>query len=383
MKYFCKIFLFSAGFLLMSGVCFFVWQFQVARAQIKPLSYPEIFTALSSPVPNKSFKNKTELINFLIAQIKSRGVDKPLTKDREDDLRQAGATEDLIAAAKSNSPPLPTPTPTPTPKPTPTPTPLPTPTPKPTPVISADGKQMKNLFGIEFVRVVAGSFMMGSDKAENEKPIHKVVLQNGFWMGKYEVTIGEWKAVMGDIPPKLKIADVRFQESDKQPIVYVSWDEAQEFITKLNAASDGFDYRLPTEAEWEYAARAGTATDFSFGDRLSSVQANFNGNFPFGGAAKGNFLSKTMPVGSYPANTWGLYDMHGNAWEWCQDLYDAAYYAKSPATDPTGAASGTSRTVRGGGWFFAANYLRSSFRRANAPSFNGDGSGFRLVGNAK
>ena len=336
-------------------------------------------------LPNKSFKNKTELINFLIAQIKSRGVDKPLTKDREDDLRQAGASEELIAAIKANSPPLPTPLPTPTPNPTPTPTPMPTPmpTPKPTPIISADGKQMTNLVGMEFVRVSAGSFKMGSDKAVNEKPTHKVTIQNGFLMGKYEVTIGEWKAVMGDIPSGLKTADARFQESDKQPVVYVSWDDAQEFITKLNATNDGYIYRLPTEAEWEYAARAGMATEFSFGDRLSSAQANFNGNFPFGGAAKGVFLSKTVTVGSYPANAWGLYDMHGNVWEWCQDWYDAEFYAKSPATDPTGALAGTSRVMRGGSWFFASIYLRSAVRRANAPSFRGDGFGFRLVGNAK
>ncbi len=385
MKRLGKVFLISAGFLLTFGVCFSVWQF--TAAQTKPLTYPEIITALGSTIPNKSFKTKTELINFLIGQIKSRRVDKPLTKDREDDLRQAGATDELIAAIKENSPPIPTPTPPPTPTPTPTPpptpVPTPTPTPKPMPIVSADGRQMKNLVGIEFVRVSRGEFMMGSNKVENEKPAHKVVITNGFWLGRYEISIGEWKAVMGDIPPDMKRIDAKFSESDRQPVIYVSWDDAQEFITKLNAANDGFLYRLPTEAEWEYAARAGTTTEFAFGNDLSSIQANFDGRFPFGNAAKGTFLEKTATVGSYQTNAWGLYDMHGNVLEWCQDWYDAGYYAKSPTNDPTGSVSGTMRIVRGGAWFYAANYQRSAFRRSNLPTFRGNVIGFRLVAAAK
>ena len=236
---------------------------------------------------------------------------------------------------------------------------------------------------MEFARVSAGSFMMGSNTSVNEKPTHKVIIQNGFWMGKFEVTIGEWKAVMGDIPADMKTADAQFRDNERQPVVYVSWEDAQQFITKLNATGDGYNYRLPTEAEWEYASRAGTATEFSFGDRLGSEQANFNGNLPFGSASKGNFLNKTAVVGSYQPNAWGLYDMHGNVWEWCQDWYDAGYYSKSPTADPWGASAGTSRVTRGGGWFFAGSYLRSAFRRANAPAFRGDGFGFRLVGIAK
>lgn len=389
MKKVNQIYLFPAAFLLILPFFFAAWHLDLTQAQNRPLTYPEIFTALNTPIPNQSFKTKTDLINFLIAQVKARKVDKPLTKDREEDLRQAGATEELIAAIRANSPPVPTPIPTPTPTPiptpipTPTPTPVPTPTPKPTPIIAADGKKMTNLIGMEFVKIPSGAFLMGSDKAENEKPIHKVVLTNDFWIGKFEVTIGNWRNVMGDLPTDLKRGEAKLSENENQPIVYVSWEDAQIFIGKLNAQDDGFQYRLPTEAEWEYAARAGTISEFAFGESLSSTQANFNGNFPFGNAPKGEFLNKTVNVGSYQPNAWGVYDMHGNVWEWCQDWYEAVYYEKSPVENPPGASSGIMRSVRGGGWFFAANYLRSAFRRSNLPTTRNDGIGFRVLARPK
>ena len=178
MMNFHKAFILLIVFTLSCGFILFVWQSPTIDAQTKPLTYPDIITALNSKIPNQSFKNKTQLINFLISAINQRKVDKPLTADREDDLRQAGATDDLIAAIKTNSPPLqkpietpsptpiptPVPTPTPTPVPTPTPTPVPTPTPlvpTPTPVKAPVISSRKNSIGMDFVLVPTGSFMMG------------------------------------------------------------------------------------------------------------------------------------------------------------------------------------------------------------------------------
>ena len=157
---------------------------------------------------------------------------------------------------------------------------------------------------------------------------------------------------------------------------HVSWEDAQEFIKKLNAKGEG-TYRLPSEAEWEYAARAGTTTAFAFGDSLSSEQANFNGDYPYGGAAKGTYLEKTTAVGSYRANGWGLYDMHGNVWEWVEDWYGD--YPSGAVTDPTGAATGSNRVGRGGGWGATAGDLRSANRYFDTPSFRFNYLGFRVL----
>ncbi len=219
------------------------------------------------------------------------------------------------------------------------------------------GEVRKNSIGMEFVYIPPGDFMMGSDKENNEKPIHKVTISKGFWMGKTEVTQAQWEAVMGNNPSG-------FKNCPQCPVENVSWGDAQRFIVKLNAQNDGYKYRLPTEAEWEYAARAGTTGDYA--GNLDSMA--------WYGANSGN---KTHPVGTKQANAWGLYDMHGNVWEWCQD-WDGSY-PSGTVTDPTGAASSSFRVIRGGGWFLDAVFLRSAVRTFDSPSRRYDGLGFRVV----
>ncbi len=359
-----KHLLFSFATILIFGLGFLVWHSQISNAQTK-LTYPEINTALNSKLPNKVFKNKAQLINWLIKQIEQRGVDKPLTADREDDLRQAGATDELIEAIRENSPPLPsTPTPTPiktpvsTPIPTPTPTTFPTPTPTPT-----SSNLSKNSIGMEFVRLSRASFTMGSEDGEaDEKPIHRVTISKDFWMGKTEVTQGQWKAVMGNNPSSFKDC------GDNCPVENVSWEDVQDFITKLNRRGEG-TYRLPTEAEWEYACRANSITKYSYGNGESSLDAY--------AWYAGNSGSKTHQVATKQPNDWGLYDMHGNVWEWTQDWYGA--YSSGSVTDPQGATSGSFRVGRGGGWGYAAVGLRSAYRGSIAPSNRYDYLGFRLL----
>jgi formylglycine-generating enzyme required for sulfatase activity len=164
---------------------------------------------------------------------------------------------------------------------------------------------------------------------------------------------------------------------------WVNWDEAQEFIRRLNALKDGFIYRLPTEAEWEYAARAGTTGPFAFGGSLTSSQANFDGNYPYGGTAKGPYLESTSPVGNYQPNAWGIYDMHGNLMEWCQDWYSDGYYGSSTGADPKGPSTGTSRVLRGGSWYSNAVGVRSALRDTNSPVGRHDFIGFRVVAAAR
>jgi formylglycine-generating enzyme required for sulfatase activity len=162
------------------------------------------------------------------------------------------------------------------------------------------------------------------------------------------------------------------------PVEQVSWNESQEFCRKL-AAKTGKQVRLPTEAEWEYACRAGTTTPFHYGSSLSSAQANFNGNSPYHGAARGAYRNKTTPAGSFQPNAFGLHDMHGNVWEWCQDWSGPEYYGQSPANDPPGPTSGKTRVVRGGSWFTCADYCRSANRASDLPDYQVNDIGFRIV----
>jgi len=220
---------------------------------------------------------------------------------------------------------------------------------------------------IEMVSIPAGAFDMGSNNGgADEKPVHRVYV-DGFYMGKYEVTQGQWQAVMGNNPSRF--------EGDNLPMEQVSWDDCQEFIRKLNSMT-GKQYRLPTEAEWEYACRAGTTTAFSWGNSISTNQANYDGNYTYGGGSKGVYREKTMPVGSFGANPWGLYDMHGNVWEWCQDWYGS--YSSGDERNPTGASGGASRVNRGGSWFSSPRFLRSAIR-TYGPGYRDNDLGFRLV----
>jgi len=191
-------------------------------------------------------------------------------------------------------------------------------------------------------------------------------------MQKTEVTQRQWEMVMGYNPSY-------FKNCGKDcPVENVSWLDVQEFIKRLNCK--GGSYRLPTEAEWEYAARAGTTTPFAFGKCLNTDQANYNGNYPLEGCQKGKYRGKTVPVGSFAPNAWGLYDMHGNVWEWVQDWYKE--YPADAVTDPVGPSSGSSRVLRGGGWDSVARYCRTAFRVNDTPVNRFNGRGFRLVRDA-
>ncbi len=229
----------------------------------------------------------------------------------------------------------------------------------------------------EMMPIEAGSFVMGSpedeDGRENDELLHRVTLTKDFYMGKYEVTQEQWEAVMGNNPSYFKGA--------KRPVEQVSWNDAQEFIKKLNAQDDvkrnGMKFRLPTEAEWEYACRAGTTTAYSWGNTLNGDKANCNGNYPCGTELKGTYLKRTTDVGSYAPNAWGLYDMHGNVYEWCEDWYGS--YDNGAVTDPKGAPSGSYRVLRGGSWSNLAWSCRSADRGNSGPTCRYFNFGFRLV----
>lgn len=227
---------------------------------------------------------------------------------------------------------------------------------------------------IELVQLSAGTFIMGSPFAESgrtptEGPEHEVTL-SAFKIGKYEVTQAEWRAVMGTNP-------AQNAGCDRCPVENVSWPDTQEFFRKLNALGGPLTYRLPTEAEWEYACRSGGMTPFSFGSKLSSDQANVDGTKPYGGAAKGIARGKTTTVGSFSANAFGLYDMHGNVQEWCQDWLGP--YKAAPVTNPKGPATGTSRMIRGGTFANEAANARSAARNSNSPNSRYYLNGFRVV----
>ena len=225
----------------------------------------------------------------------------------------------------------------------------------------------------KMVRIPAGEFTMGSPPTEpqrgSDERQHPVRL-SGYWIGETEVTQALWDAVMGSNPSN-------FKGCDDCPVESVSWDDAQAFIRKLNKAAGGKRFRLPTEAEWEYAARAGTTTAFAFGDCLSTDQANYNGNYPLTGCPKGRYRQNPTAVKSFTPNAWGLYDMHGNVWEWCQDWYGD--YPSGSVTDPKGPSSGSSRVLRGGGWSNDAQYCRSAFRSRYTPGNRSYYLGFRLA----
>ena len=145
-----------------------------------------------------------------------------------------------------------------------------------------------------------------------------------------------------------------------RPVEQVSFDDVTEFLVKLNQLVPHGTLTLPTEAQWEYVCRAGTATPFSFGDTITTDDVNFDGNYPYGDSPKGEYRKKTVEVKSLPANRWGLYEMHGNVWEWCSDWY--AEYSAEPQVDPPGPATGSDRVIRGGGWSDSARYVRSAYR---------------------
>jgi formylglycine-generating enzyme required for sulfatase activity len=215
---------------------------------------------------------------------------------------------------------------------------------------------------MELVKIPAGCFQMGSNNGgDDEKPVHRVCISEDYYLGQYEVTQGQWKAIMGSNPSY-------FKKGDKHPVESVSWNEVQTFIRKLNAKT-GKHYRLPTEAEWEYACRSGCKDQTYCGSNSVGSVAWYGGN-------SGH---KTHPVGQKQANGLGLYDMSGNVWEWVQDRYGGSYYQNSPVNDPSDPSGGSGRGDRGGRWGYDASNSRSAFRDRAAPTSSGNGLGFRLA----
>jgi formylglycine-generating enzyme required for sulfatase activity len=221
-----------------------------------------------------------------------------------------------------------------------------------------------------------GTFLMGSPENEPERESsetqHQVTLTHGFWMLEMPVSQPMWEGMMGFIPGAFRGKNL--------PANCVSWDECQTFIQKLNdlkATPSGYRFAMPTESQWEYACRAGTTTPFHFGSALNGDKANCTGRFPYGISTLGKSLDMTSEPGVYPANAWGLYDMHGNVWEWCQDW--SGDYPTNPVTDPAGPATGTQRVLRGGSWCSSAGVCRSAFRYSCDPSDSHWVVGFRLA----
>ena len=234
-------------------------------------------------------------------------------------------------------------------------------------------------FELELLWCPPGSFVMGSPENEEDRDEdevqHKVTLTKGFWIGKYEVTQAQWQKLMGNNPSAFK--------DPKRPVERISWYDATEFCERLtiheqNAGRlpSGMVYKLPTEAQWEYACRAGTQTVFCFGDALSCTQANLDGDYPYGTASRISYLERTVPVGSYTENLWGIHDMHGNVWEWCSDWYGE--YPTEAVTDPQGATIGRNRVYRGGSWGINGQYCRSAFRYWFTPDYKSNKLGFRI-----
>jgi formylglycine-generating enzyme required for sulfatase activity len=257
---------------------------------------------------------------------------------------------------------------------------------------------------LEMVKLPGGSFKMGISEeeaevarkemqrygvsaenarawTENAKPQHEVKI-TGFYMGKYVVTQGQWRMVAGWPKVKMELKpDPSYFKGDDLPVEQVSWEEAEEFCERLSRKT-GKRYRLPTEAEWEYACRAGRTTPYAFGETITPEIVNYNGNYPYGEAPKGEYRGKTTAMGSLGiANEFGLYDMHGNVWEWCSDWYGAYSSSKSSRIeqDASGTTSGSYRVMRGGGWYNSAVYCRSAYRGYDTPDHRDSDVGFRLV----
>ena len=231
----------------------------------------------------------------------------------------------------------------------------------------------ENALGMRFVLIPAGTFRMGSEKGGgNENPVHRVRISKPFYLGVHVVTQGQWSRVMGTQPWKEK---EYVQEGEDYPAVYVSWEDAQAFIKKLNAGDDESRYRLPREAEWEYACRAESTTEYCFGDDALTLKAYawYDENAWDVGEQYAHRVVQKRP------NAWGLYDMHGNVWEWVADRYGSDYYKGSPEVDPQGPETGSFRVCRGGGWYGTAGYARSASRSLGAPDYRVFDLGFRLV----
>ncbi|MDR2353715.1 MAG: formylglycine-generating enzyme family protein [Deltaproteobacteria bacterium] len=236
--------------------------------------------------------------------------------------------------------------------------------------IAADSENTYvNPLGMEFVLIKKGTFLMGSNESEKnyfssyELPQHQVNITQDFYIGRYEVSQSEWSQLMDE--------NLRTHDNDNFPVVNVSWFKAQEFIKNLNARDLNGTYRLPTEAEWEYACRAGTNSTWFFGNDPSHLPEYADIDDHFGH----NFVE----VGTYKPNPWGLYNIYGNAREWVEDWFSSGYYAKSPTDDPTGPTEGKEKILRGGAFCDNPVYCKSARRYTENPEKNSGSFGFRVV----
>ena len=265
---------------------------------------------------------------------------------------------------------------------------------------------------MEFVLIRGGTFTMGSPAGEfehkSDETQHRVKVSE-FYMAKYEVTVAEFRkfvaatgyrtdaekgggSVIWNGTNAVKTAgvnwrhgvsgSVRSRSEENDPVVHVSWNDATAYCKALSAKT-GKEYRLPTEAEWEYACRAGSRTPFNTGENLTTNQANYDGNYPYNGNPTGGYRQKTVAVNSFAPNRWGLYNMHGNVMEWCSDWYGGTYYddckAQGVVTNPTGPSTGSLRVLRGGSWNDFAGFCRSFYRLSYTPVRRNSCIGFRLV----
>ena len=238
--------------------------------------------------------------------------------------------------------------------------------------------QLISDFKQRFRWIEPGSFLMGSPEDEVDRTKretqHQVVLTEGYWLADTTVTQALWHAVMGTNPS-------HFNGKPNHPVEEVSWDDSQDFIQKINKQFPAFQLSLPSEAQWEYACRAGTKTPFSFGENISPEQVNYNGNYPYANDSKGEYRQQTVAVKSLPVNPWGLYEMHGNIWEWCQDVFIedlGADSVRDPLHSPAETEKGAGRVIRGGSWYGRGRSTRSAYRYHSTPDFRSYFLGFRL-----
>jgi uncharacterized protein (TIGR02996 family) len=217
-----------------------------------------------------------------------------------------------------------------------------------------------------------GTFWMGSPPTEegrqSNETRHRVTLTRGFWLGIHPLTQAQWQAIAGSNPS-------HFQEANR-PVEQVSWQDCQAFCRRLSERT-GRRCRLPSEAEWEYACRAGTTTPFAFGEALSTEQANYVGDLSLRQGKRGIYRGQTTTVGSFPANAWGLCDLHGNVWEWCRDWF--APYPDDEVVNPRGEGPSDRVVLRGGSWIYQPVFCRSAYRMASAPTARNDYCGCRVV----
>ncbi len=254
---------------------------------------------------------------------------------------------------------------------------------------------LANSVGMRLVLVRPGTFWMGSpveeeDRYGDEGPRHLVTITRPFYLGAFQVTQAEFEKVMGRQPSYFHARGngfeaVRGLDTGQFPVDSVSWEDTDQFCRRLSQLPEeqkaGRVYRLPTEAEWEYACRGGTAwrAPFHCGYAFSSRQGNFDGTKPYGRTRRGPNLKRPCTVGSYAPNAWGLFDVHGNVWEWCADWFSTRYYEASPERDPQGPGDGDMRVLRGGSFYYVGSSCRAAIRFGRGPEARSNLDGFRVA----